>query len=169
MNCPICGAESTYGLRYCKRCGGNLAAPGQPIEYAAPPGRTTGAAWALAIATAVITLGGLGIVFGHALDMARPAPWGGQSAVGNPTAIVMAMIAFGSMTIFGVVAMLIRLFTRVLGSAQESSRSNQVSAQAFNPQSVTQLPAPPAAVSSVTEHTTRTFDRHRFGEQNAHE
>jgi hypothetical protein len=29
--------------------------------------------------------------------------------------------------------------------------------------------APPAAVSSVTEHTTRNFDQHRFGEQNARE
>ena len=25
MNCPSCGAEYSYGLRYCKRCGENLS------------------------------------------------------------------------------------------------------------------------------------------------
>jgi hypothetical protein len=168
MNCPGCGAQATYGLKYCNRCGENLAVPKQPGEPDPPPGRATGAAWALGLATVIITLGGLGIVFTSALEMARPAAWG------NPTAIVMAMIVFGSTTIFGVVAMLIRLFTKIIAADQQHGGRAHMSAsgftpQSFNPQPVAQMPPPPVAMPSVTEHTTRTFDQRRFGEQDIRE
>jgi len=56
MYCPNCGAESTFGLNYCKHCGGNLAETGEPA--APPPSRNVFAALILALATAGIVLGG---------------------------------------------------------------------------------------------------------------
>ena len=74
MYCPNCGAESTLGFKYCKRCGGNLTETAQMSAPVAPPPRNTLAALFLAIATIEITLGGLGIILTSVLDMIGPSP-----------------------------------------------------------------------------------------------
>lgn len=141
---------------------------GPTVEPEITTGKTTGAAWALSLASVAITLAGLGIVFSHALDLARP--WGGAppSPVGDPTPIVMVMIIFGSATIFGVVAMLIRVITRLASLAPEPARAAKMEAPILNSPNVAQIP-PPINIPSVTEHTTRTFDQRRFSEQNVPE
>lgn len=154
MHCPACGAESTSGLRYCKRCGGNLFEPAPPAVLLASPNssRLTGAAWAIGLASAVITLGGLGIVFTHAFDLMRPT-LPSMVSPGNPMPIAIVMLVLGSTTVFGVVALLIRLFLRLLAPAAPT-----VSAQPVQP--LVSAPAYPhlgAPQASVTEHTTRTF------------
>jgi hypothetical protein len=166
MHCPACGAESTSGLRYCKRCGGNLFEPTQPALLIAPPNssRLNGAAWAIALASVAITLGGLGIIFTHAFDLMRPTPPSLVSP-GNPIPIAIVMLALGSATIFGVIGLLIRLFQRLL-----TSSTPDVSAQTVQPpMSAPTYPQLGATPVSVTEHTTRTFRAPVYDEARARE
>ena len=60
MYCPNCAAAYSYGLRYCKQCGTNLGEGPQTstLPPPAPAPKVTGAAWALAMATVAIVLGG---------------------------------------------------------------------------------------------------------------
>src|SRR5438128_9543016 len=64
MYCPNCAAAYSYGLRYCKQCGTNLGEGPQTstLPPPAPAPKVTGAAWALAMATVAIVLGGLGSI-----------------------------------------------------------------------------------------------------------
>src|SRR5437763_13136455 len=114
MYCPNCAAAYSYGLRYCKQCGTNLGENTQTstLPQAAPAPKVTGAAWALAMATVAIVLGGLGIVCTNAFDLMRP--WRGENPVGNATPVAIVMLVFGSLTIFGVVALLVRLFGHLI-------------------------------------------------------
>ena len=164
MHCQNCGAELTFGLKYCKRCGLSLSEPssqtGQISSW-----RLTGSAWAVGLATVAICLGGLGIVFSHAFELVRPlSP--GQSMSAEATPIAMAMILFGSATVFGIAALLIRLFSRLLNSPQEIARPAQFIKPGMAEYPAAQIPAPP--ISSVTEHTTRNFER-MYEEQRARE
>src|SRR5215208_2364567 len=114
MYCPNCGVESSIGLQYCKGCGRSLFNPGQQSEPQPKVVRTNGAAWAVALATIAITLAGLGIVFTSAAELLRPSHWG---PVPQPTPegyipVAIVMIAFGSATIFSIVFLLIKLFTK---------------------------------------------------------
>ena len=157
MYCPHCGAESTPGLRYCKRCGANFAA--QPGETTPGIIRNINAAiWPIALATVAITLGGLGIVISSAYDLVRPLFPGEVPRIGDPTPIAMTMIIFGALTILGVIALLFKLFTRMAGVSQPTNQpAPPPKSIASAPPSV-QLPAPPSAMPSVTEHTTRNFE-----------
>src|SRR5437879_4682836 len=111
MYCPNCGAESTFGLNYCKRCGGNLSEATPP---AAPPPKNTVAAVVLALATVALVLGGLGIVFSEALWLLRPqAP--GLFPPPHADSIAAMIVGFGTGTIALVTIMLIKLFSRLMG------------------------------------------------------
>jgi hypothetical protein len=161
MYCPVCGAESTQGLNYCKRCGSNLAAPTNPIRSGEtkPPVRVSAAApWAMALATVAVTLGGLGIVFSNALYLVRPI-YPGTTGVSGAATIAALMVMFGSATVFGTVALLIRLFSKLLGFGQESHDSHhERKQQTTGEHKPIQLPSPPSGIPSVTEQTTRNFD-----------
>ncbi|HEX5733203.1 MAG TPA: hypothetical protein VF131_10235 [Blastocatellia bacterium] len=164
MHCPNCGAEHTFGLKYCKRCGLSLGDP--PLQTAQMSAwRLTGAAWAVGLATVAICLGGLGIVISHAFDLLRPLH-AGQSMSADPTPIALAMIVFGSATIFGIAALLIRLFSRLMSVPVEAVRPAQFIKPGINEYPVAQIPGQP--LSSVTEHTTRNFER-LYEEQRARE
>ena len=162
MHCPVCGAESTQGLNYCKRCGSNLGAPTYPIKRSGeerPRIRgVAGAAWAMALASVAVTLGGLGIVFSHAFDLVRPL-YAGTTAVSGADKIAGLMIAFGSLTVFGTVFLLMRVFSKLLGLTQDSRDVPQFKQPPViaEPRQV-QLPGTPSAIPSVTEGTTRNFD-----------
>jgi hypothetical protein len=170
MYCSSCGAQATFGLRYCKRCGENLIDTNPLVETAPPPApsRIGGAAWAIALATTAITLGGLGIVFSHVTDIVTPPPWAGNIPrhPGEFIPVAVPMIVFGTAAIFFIVFMLIRLFIRLMNLPPEPSRSdkrNHHSGNQYRPSQVStptpqQIQAPPMAVPSVTEHTTRNFD-----------
>jgi hypothetical protein len=156
MYCPNCAAPYSYGLRYCKQCGTNLGEGAQPSPPAPPP-KVTGAAWALALATVTIVLGGLGIIISNATDLMRTFP--GEIRTGNPTPVAIVMLVFGSTIIFGVVGLLIRLFTHlIVPRHQQQAPPSQNSRPLASAPPPVQLPAPPSAVGSVTEHTTRNFE-----------
>jgi hypothetical protein len=160
MHCPNCGAESTLGLNYCKRCGGNLSDTPQP----APPAKNVLAALILAAATLGIVLGGLGIVFSAALSLIGPQPPGFVPPVHDAVVVAGMMVIFGSTAIGLVSLMLIKLFSRMMGLASEADRSPRPARTFVPEQRVSQIPAPPISMQSVTEHTTRNFEprvRHR--------
>jgi hypothetical protein len=156
MYCPNCGTESTFGLNYCKHCGGNLSDTAQPVP--APPARNTLAAFILAAATVGIVLGGLGIVFTQALALVGPQPPGWAPPVHDAVAVAGIMVLLGTTTIALVTMMLIKLFARVMGFTSAADKPTR-RAQTFVPaHNVGQLPAPPIPMRSVTEHTTRNFE-----------
>ncbi len=145
MFCPHCGAESSRGLKYCKRCGINFSAPIEQSSDKQKPVKQTGAAVAVAFATVAICLGGLGIVFGTAASLLDPA------LIGQLTPIIITIIVFGSLTVFGLAAMLIRLFTRLMTAPKDAPA--QIETQVY-----TQARLPEPVMPSVTENTTRNFD-----------
>jgi hypothetical protein len=156
MYCPNCGAESTFGLNYCKHCGGGLAEVAPP--NAAPPSRNIAAALILAAATVAIVLGGLGIVFTEALSVIGPQPLGFSAPVHDAVAVAAMMVLFGSAAIVFSTLMLVKLFSRVMGFGPPSYKQDRPAKTFQPPQRVRQIPAPPMSMQSVTEHTTRNFD-----------
>ena len=155
MYCPNCGAESTFGLNYCKHCGGNLS---EATQSAAPPGRNILAALILALATVGIVLGGLAIVFKLTLSLIGPQPPGFTPPVHDAVAVAGMMVLFGSAAIVFSTLMLIKLFARVMGFGSVSDHPSRP-AKAFRPEQQShQIPATPIAIQSVTEHTTRNFE-----------
>jgi hypothetical protein len=165
MYCANCGAESTFGLKFCKRCGASLAdATQSPAPV--PAGRITSAAWALALATVAICLGGLGIIFTHAFDIMSPlSP--GLTRTGDPMPIAILMIIFGSLSVFGICALLIKLFARLLLAPQETPRPASLNNRGVVAPPPAQIAAPPRHISSVTENTTRNFDKSLYEEPRA--
>lgn len=167
MYCPHCGSESATGLKFCKLCGGNLAATNPLDEKRSPSDSEAWQVWAVALATVAVCLGGLGIVFSTALKIMRPPIIGGT--VGEPTLVASLMIAFGTTTVFAISAMLIRLFTRLLTRDDEKGHVSRSRARQSGNYSHAQLGEPPPGIASVTEHTTRNFDPLRFKEPGARE
>lgn len=156
MYCPNCGAESTFGLNYCKQCGANLAEPSQSTSTNKP--RNTFAALILALATLGIVLGGLGIVFTHALELAGSQPPGFSPPSAAAGRLGSIMVIFGSSAVAFVAVMLIRLFSNMMGLGSDLPKPAKQAKNFVSPRSVPRIPAPPIVVSSVTEHTTRNFE-----------
>jgi hypothetical protein len=155
MYCPHCGNESSGELNYCKRCGGSLnpVAPGSSRGLQrpfVPPGT----AWAIGTTMFLLIVLGLGAVFA-AVDALTE-----RGAI--PPVLVLTVI-FGALTILGGAALLTFLWTRVLGTARAPDAPAQLDRHANTNE------LPPARVGafadshipSVTEHTTRTFDKVR--------
>lgn len=163
MYCPNCGAESTFGLNYCKHCGGNLSETTQSVSP--PATRNVLAALILAAATVAIVLGGLAIVFTHTLSLIGPQPPGFAPPVHDAVVVAGMMVLFGSAAILFSTLMLIKLFSRVMGFDSPVGLSRSVTDKTARPAktflsgpNVAQIPAPPIAMQSVTEHTTRNFE-----------
>jgi hypothetical protein len=164
MYCPNCAAPYSHGLRFCKQCGTNLLDKSETLPAPAP--KVTGAAWALALAMITIVLGGLGIVCTSAFDLMRAS----DTHNGNPTPVAIVMLVFGSLTIFGVVFMLMRLFTHMIGTrSHHGTMATPASKNIAAAPPLVQLPAPPSAISSVTEHTTRNFEQSVYDKLRARE
>jgi hypothetical protein len=170
MHCSFCGRLAHTTSRYCNGCGEPLINT-NPLTEAPPPQgptRLTGAAWAIALATTAITLGGLGIVFSTVSRIVSPPPWV-ANIPRNPGEIIpvaVPMIVFGTATVFLIVFMLIRLFIRLMNlpaASVQSEKYKQPGIPQYRPSAVSappppQIQAPPISMPSVTEHTTRNFD-----------
>jgi hypothetical protein len=144
--CPTCGNEITVELKYCNRCGANLTLPATsaPTTVVSPVRLTVPS-----IVLGMMVLGGLGIIFGAATDLARSGM--------HPAAIVW-MVLFSAAMLFGCTGLLIRFLTRMLMMQRgippaEPSRP----AMSERQQPMHHLPPRIEPVPSVTENTTRTF------------
>ncbi|HEX8247429.1 MAG TPA: hypothetical protein VF599_04535 [Pyrinomonadaceae bacterium] len=101
MYCAACGSEVQEGLRYCNRCGANLAAP----EANAPP-KLVRIITMLTAAVVLVGIGGLMAIFFFAIEfMSR----------GNIPAETVVFLLFFTLVVFGINALLIRQLSRALG------------------------------------------------------
>jgi hypothetical protein len=132
MYCPSCGTELTPELSYCNRCGANL----KPIsnQSGVPPAKLVGAAWAISMAVALVTLGGFGMIF--ALVMALVTRGINLSAGG------MGLIFTSSLIILTIDWLLVRQLSRVLNVPQLSSEATQVKKPKLTEQVVRQIDGP---------------------------
>jgi hypothetical protein len=74
--------------------------------------------------------------------------------------LLLPVALFGSLSIVAVCAMMIRLVSRAAGISVPAGKqppAGRQPIQAGYPQA--QIPAPPGYIPSVTENTTRSFDR----------
>ncbi|HMG34424.1 MAG TPA: zinc ribbon domain-containing protein [Blastocatellia bacterium] len=171
MYCSHCGGEIPQASKYCKRCGATIAAVEAPPPQILYQNKYSGAAWAMALATTVITLGGLGIVLSAAYSISRP--FGPIPINSQLTAITIITIIFGSSAIFGIVALLISFVSRMMGlqSSETNSRAmqeNTAVGKLAGEAVPLQLRQPSFPIgSSVTEHTTRTFNDPRYREEHS--
>lgn len=151
MHCPHCGAKSASGLRFCKHCGGSL------LASSSPP-RTIGTIWALVAAIVAVVLPGLGITFGVTSELAAR----GIKGEDGPLAIAV----MGLLVVLVAAVMLIRLLSRVVTSDMQARGARLLPVQPQSPKDgsaideleLAQL-SPTSAAPSVTEHTTRSFER----------
>lgn len=145
MYCPTCGNEITVELKYCNRCGANLALPAMSPPMMMAPVRLT----VPSIVLGITILGGLGVIAGAATEFARQGL--------HPAAIVW-MVLFSSATLFGCVGLLIRFLTKMMTLHREIAPPLQQSRPAIPERpAMHHLPPRMEPVPSVTENTTRTF------------
>ena len=156
MYCQTCAAEIQPGLNYCNRCGAvvNTSLTSRPETAMAlvdlkSPVRTLGTAVTLT------TLIGIAIIF-IALD--------GMSGRALPPELLGMMAAAGFFLILVIDVMLIRILSRVVqlpvAAPSLPAQTKRAEARALHPPAAqTYMPAStdPLPVSSVTDHTTRTF------------
>lgn len=155
MFCPHCGTESTPGLNYCNRCGGNLNMLTTNGAQDSRPVVSTGKVWAAGTTTGLLILFGLGIIFAAIND---------QMHSGMPPDVLKLVIVLSmGVLVFGVL-FLGWLWTRVLALPRRSDNALHAHARSaptseLGSARVGALPeayTPP--ISSVTEHTTRTLE-----------
>lgn len=145
MYCPSCGTEST-GLKYCNRCGANLAALGAPPEIVQI--NLTKPAVLIGIIMMFLTLGGFALLMVGARMLA---------SVMSGTDPLMGLIIMGMLVIMIIDIILARQLTKLINAALRGNTPATFAAS-YPP---AQLP-PPAQVfvpaGSVTENTTRFFE-----------
>jgi ABC-type nickel/cobalt efflux system permease component RcnA len=148
MYCPSCGTELTPELSYCNRCGANL----KPIsnQSGVPPAKLVGAAWAISTAVALVTLGGFGMIFGLVMTLITRGI--------NLSPSGMFWISFALLVILAIDWLLVRQLSRVLDMPRLSANATQTKKPELSEKPMQQIGAPREPVSSVTEHTTRTFE-----------
>ena len=146
MYCPSCGNEITVELKYCNRCGANLALtyPSLPAQAVAPIRLT-----APSIVLGLTITGGLGIIFGGASEFVR---------MGLHPAAITWIVLFSLATLFGCTGMLLRFWSKMFTLQREQPLLRPAVRPGME-RSVPQQQLPPRLdpVPSVTEHTTRTF------------
>ncbi|HEX8734623.1 MAG TPA: zinc ribbon domain-containing protein [Pyrinomonadaceae bacterium] len=148
MYCAACGSEVQEGLRYCNRCGANLAAETAP----APPPRLFGIIMVLATAIALIGVAGLAAIFLFSVEfMGR----------GNIPAETLVFLVVFTLALFGIEALLIRQLSRALGVYLQSGGAQT---QAEKPKLNKAKPAPGLSepkqdfISAESPHQTAPQD-----------
>jgi hypothetical protein len=157
MFCPYCGNESTQGLNYCKRCGGNLAPLAQPgARETRPAVVTPGAAWAAGLTTMAVVVIGLGMLFPITTELA---------ARGLPSMAVVGIASLVALTVFGCAAMLLRFWSLLFGVGGGAGRGAKHALPDPKSTDTRELGEArfdslnPAQVPSITEQTTRTLEQ----------
>ena len=150
MYCPSCGNEISVELKYCNRCGANLAIV--PESYLAPVGKPVKLALPAIVLGLTITIG-LGVTVSSATEMAQ---------MHLPPAAIVFIVIFGLATLFGCTALMIRFWLKVLSMNREVYQPQpQIRPPVQMPSQISaarqQFPPRLEPVPSVTEHTTRTF------------
>jgi hypothetical protein len=147
MYCSSCGIDSVEGLKYCKRCGVNLTAPLNASQPKTLP-------FALVIAVLVF----IGCVFMAGLSM----PFLITKELSNrgfSQSDMMALFIIESGLTLAVIAMLVRLLFRLIGANQQTDSPARAVELRRNELTPPQIAASQEPMLSVTENTTRSFER----------
>jgi hypothetical protein len=144
MHCHTCGAEVTEGLKFCTRCGANLILP-KTAETKIDYGKMAGMFWAVAVFGFIA----LSVVIGSAIPL---------TVLQAPQDVIFAALFFGSTAVVLIAGLLIRQLSRLISLAKGDDERRPPRAIDTNQLSRPQISAPPRAMGSVTEHTTRNFD-----------
>src|SRR5215216_3049936 len=140
MYCSTCGAETTPGLKYCKRCGVNLSSNADVIVQKKFPIAMTLAFLALMVIVLVI-----GLIAPFAL-VSESVPRGINIDSLMPILVIIPCIAFG------VIGLLVWLLLRLIKIHQQSGISTQInearrdSTRDYTP---ARIAAPPETIGSV--------------------
>ena len=156
MYCPVCGSETIQGLKYCKQCGANLSQPKSGAGFSFD--KLTSLFWAVA----VFGIGALALLIGGAVAI---------SALGQGGSDLAAVVAIGFVVVLIISVMMIWQVARIISLAHKSEGAESIAKTDVIKERDTkpQLAAPPTAVPSVTEHTTRNFEPALNREQGARE
>ena len=149
MHCPVCGAESTQGLNYCKQCGTALSPldNNADVERRSRPGAFS---WTLTLFAALIGFGGLALILGLGFALAQ-----------NPTVdkdVPVALLVIGPLSFVGIFAVLVFMVLRLASMMPGAGKKTNTRSKPRRDSAAPQIEAPPAVLHSVTEHTTRTFE-----------
>jgi hypothetical protein len=157
MFCPYCGTESTQGLNYCNRCGGNLAPLARDGARAARPAvASASVAWAAGLTTSAVVIIGLGILIPITVDL---------TTRGMPATAVVWIALFVALAVLGCTAMLLRFWSALLGvgtAGRETTTTALPGSKATDTRELGDArfdALNPASIHSVTEQTTRTLER----------
>lgn len=154
MYCPVCGSETVQGLKYCKQCGANLS----PSNIGVGLDKITGLFWAVAI----FGIGSFALLIGGGVAVTALHEGGSDLA---------AVIGVGFLVVLVISVMLIWQVSRIITMAHKSEGAGLIGKTDVIKERDTkpQLAAPPTAVPSVTENTTRNFEPSLNREQRARE
>jgi hypothetical protein len=147
MYCSSCGVDSVEGLKYCKRCGVNLTIPPAVSQAPALP-------FALIITFLVFIAGVFmaGLIMPFVITKELSIRGFSQGDM-----MVLFMIEFGVM--LAVIAMLVRLLFRLIGAHHQTDGTPRAIEARKNESTTAQIAAAQEPMVSVTENTTRSFDR----------
>jgi len=152
MYCSSCGIDSVEGLKYCKRCGVNLTAPS---EFT-PPKKLP----ALLTALFLLVIGGIAALgLGLPLEEARHL----VSLGFTPKHVMILFVCSAGVSIV-ISGLLSQVLLRLIETSQTGGGARAVSERQTAPIEAQQISAQPSSIGSVTEHTTRSFEPHRFGD-----
>ena len=149
MFCQSCGTALTKGLTYCNRCGARVASS---ELTKAQNDNLAQVVCVLAFFSTVVTLGGLGILYFLVRQLLM---------MGFEQSRIVVVTFFCLLAVVGLASLLITHMSRALnvflhpgaGEAQATDEMPELAGR-----QTAQIEAPREPVSSVTDHTTRTFD-----------
>ena len=160
MYCPSCGTQTSEGLNYCKSCGANL----NPQTLGTEPVRVVFSFKLVILFLSIAFVGGI-VPMGVLTNLWQ------LKEVGVGANQIATLIAFAAGIGLITVALLVWLLLKLVGVAawepakERGKRLRTSELASRNQVSVgKQIPAPPDAIPSVTENTTRSFDRTRVTE-----
>ena len=145
MQCSSCGSAVTPGSVYCNRCGASLAARAWR-EPEVPKVPMESFIWAIV----GLTISGLGAIIGLMAVM--------KAVLNLDTILIVAFSVLSFLIVIAAEGMLVGLALRSLRDAKEAADRIRLRERDAIEPAVTQPRALPEPASSITEHTTRTFD-----------
>lgn len=146
MHCTSCGTPLVEGAVFCKRCGTALMTRG---SSSTPSDKLAELSIVFCVTMGVVGLGGLIAVLVLANKLFN-------RGVESPQVVFLTLA--GLCAVFGLTMLLARQASRVLDAYLHPFGRKEAHAPELAPRDTAQLEAPREPVSSVTDHTTRTFD-----------
>lgn len=145
MYCPTCGAEYAQKINYCKRCGSNMTTPTNTVEVNIPRPRLTGMFGAVSLFS-LIGLIACFIAYTSFVDR------------GLRKDELYIPFIFGLIFVSGISGLLIWQLSRIVSLFRETVRAPKIEMQSLPQYQMPPLAVPPEPVSSISDHTTRSFD-----------